>query len=347
MTERSRNILVGLTAIVGLAGLGYLIFIFGEVPGWVKDNYEITFPLDRANGLADGSRINLNGIDIGYVDRIVLQDDPRKGVKVIGVIRAEVAVPSGADAVASVGPLGGGATLSIQTEPAEADEPIEYLAKDGSAVVEGRATSLGEQIRSEFREQLSRFADAADKVVDVAGDVQQFVNEYREIGRRVNGLLERSDPADIEAGRVQPNIYTLIVRADQRLKELAPVVRGFREIVGDEQFRADIRAAAANARSMTATVDEEVKTLSADIREKLDTLSRRYVAVADDISATLQELEGALAAARQGEGTLGKLLDDPALYNSLEDAADRLSDALTEFQLLIEKWKAEGLPVQF
>jgi hypothetical protein len=51
--------------------------------------------------------------------------------------------------------------------------------------------------------------------------------------------------------------------------------------------------------------------------------------------------------ARKGDGTVGKLLNDPALYQNFNDAAERIQKAVDEMKLLIEKWKAEGVPVQF
>ena len=53
------------------------------------------------------------------------------------------------------------------------------------------------------------------------------------------------------------------------------------------------------------------------------------------------------AKASDGKGAMGKLLNDPALYDNLNDTAERIGQTADELKLLIEKWKAEGLPVQF
>ena len=50
-----------------------------------------------------------------------------------------------------------------------------------------------------------------------------------------------------------------------------------------------------------------------------------------------------LDATAKGEGTFGKLLTNPDLYDSLKDATDRLDKALAEFQLLAEKFRTEGV----
>jgi hypothetical protein len=69
--------------------------------------------------------------------------------------------------------------------------------------------------------------------------------------------------------------------------------------------------------------------------------------VLDRASGTLQELEQVLIAARSGKGTMGRLMQDPALYEGLSDAAKRLDDALIKLNLLLDKIRAEGLGVEF
>ncbi len=49
--------------------------------------------------------------------------------------------------------------------------------------------------------------------------------------------------------------------------------------------------------------------------------------------------------ARNGNGTIGKLVKDPQLYNNLADAVQRVDQSMTELMLLLEKWKAEGIPL--
>ena len=51
-------------------------------------------------------------------------------------------------------------------------------------------------------------------------------------------------------------------------------------------------------------------------------------------------------AARTGDGTVGKLMKDPQLYDGLADAAKRLDEALAKVNLLLDKIRAEGLNVE-
>ena len=69
--------------------------------------------------------------------------------------------------------------------------------------------------------------------------------------------------------------------------------------------------------------------------------------MADDLSKSIEQANKLLAAANSGKGTVGKLVYDPALYENLDDSAKRLQLMIDEARLLIEKWKKEGLPIQF
>ena len=53
-----------------------------------------------------------------------------------------------------------------------------------------------------------------------------------------------------------------------------------------------------------------------------------------------------LVAARTGDGTVGRLMKDPALYEGLTDAAKRLDEALAKMNLLLDKIRAEGINVE-
>ena len=68
--------------------------------------------------------------------------------------------------------------------------------------------------------------------------------------------------------------------------------------------------------------------------------------VLDRASGALQELEQLMVAARSGKGTAGRLIQDPALYEGLADAAKRLDEALAKLNLLLDKIRAEGLGVE-
>jgi ABC-type transporter Mla subunit MlaD len=69
-------------------------------------------------------------------------------------------------------------------------------------------------------------------------------------------------------------------------------------------------------------------------------LEARFSTFSDQMDAILTRLNS-------GEGTIGRLLNDPQLYNDMSDAAQRLTLTLRDLQTLVRKVKEEGLELKF
>ncbi|MFW6032945.1 MAG: MlaD family protein, partial [Phycisphaeraceae bacterium] len=152
MEERTRNVAVGLTALVGLVGLMALLLLFGWVPGWLDGGYRITVKLPHAAGLSEESRVELNGIPVGRVESLGLMPQPDTGVVAELSIRSGVAIPEDAEAVVRA-PLLLGGQSRIEFTTAEMDE-VEDVLEPG-AVVRGSIPDLASQLTQEFRSALA------------------------------------------------------------------------------------------------------------------------------------------------------------------------------------------------
>lgn len=358
MTETKRNTIVGLTTIAGLLGLAWLIFIFGDVAGLVTNTYTLNIAIDDASGLAEGSRIKLVGVDIGSIRRIEIESDPAKGVSLFCDIKAQFDIPNNASVNSASGPLGGSASININPVPYLPGADVTPLPKDGSATLTATASSITRQLQeladsltSDVQLQLKNFGLLTQEITLLS-------NEYTQVGQHINTLFETQSPQSIADGSATPNITTVIARTDARLAELKTTLEHINKIVSDEQLHADLRQTITNAKNLTASANtfiekdahqiaQQTRDTVTTVKDQVAQLTRRYTAVADDLAATLQTLNTTLTDVRTGKGTAGKLIQDPALYNSLTDAAQRLSAAIKQATLLLEKWKAEGVPIQF
>ena len=336
MTERTRNMVVGTTLLAALIALGFLIVLFDEVPAALSNTYVVHVDLTNANGLSSGSRVTLNGLDIGFVEAMRIKDNPAEGVEADCRISGRFDIPTNVEVLALASPFGGGGLLDFVVRGEALEGAPAYLPRDGSMRLTGRPTSLGirleriaERIDTHLRAQLERFGAMADEITVLA-------RQYTEVGRKVETLIEPRDPAEVDRGDATANLHSAIVRADAGLKEMRELLAGAQAIVNDPTFQSDVKATAANARALTESANEQ-----------LDTLARKFTDVADELSVSLDHINALLTDVRAGKGTVGKLMQQDELYNALDDAAKRLSDALREFQLMLQKWSAEGVPVQF
>jgi ABC-type transporter Mla subunit MlaD len=146
MKEGTRNLIVGLTAIAGLVVFAVIIILFGSVPQWITPSYKLAIHLDDATGVANGTRIRLNGIDIGYVDDVELKKPSYKGVIARCEIETKRLIPAHSIAIATAGLLGGAATINIRADPPPEGQEETFLVTDGTAEMTGKMSNLGDQI---------------------------------------------------------------------------------------------------------------------------------------------------------------------------------------------------------
>jgi phospholipid/cholesterol/gamma-HCH transport system substrate-binding protein len=188
-------------------------------------------------------------------------------------------------------------------------------------------------ITSGFAKQLG---DATAQLERATQSFEKLSHEWTEVGNNVNALLQARGVSDVDSGSAVGNLATVLARVDARLAEMKQVLAGVDRYVNDEELRGDIKTSVRN-----------VRTVSDSVAANFEELTERYVALADDMSATVASARQTIDKAGNGDGTLGRMLMDPALYNNLNDAAQRLQRAIDEIRLLAQKWKDEGLPVQF
>lgn len=346
MTERSRNISVGLTAMAGIVSTIGLMMLFGYVPLLAEKGYPVTIELPNASGLNPEGRVRLSGIDIGRISRVKL-DDETGLVHVICNIKEETRIPKAVYVRVFAPMFGGTAALDFDISKLTPEQRRDALPTDGSAMLKGHIPTMAGEFARELQAAISGPAEDLSKV---SASFVELSETWAAVGKDIRLLVEQRKPEDVDAGKAVGNLATLLARADSRLAEMKSIMTQVESWVGDEQIRADVKATLTNARALTSNANEGVVEMRQTLKSaggNVDALAKRYIAVADDLSGAIAELRETIVQARKGEGTVGKLLNDPALYDNLNDTATRAAKAMEEFKLLIEKWKAEGLPVQF
>jgi phospholipid/cholesterol/gamma-HCH transport system substrate-binding protein len=337
MEEYKRNVAVGVTTLAGLAGLLILMMMFGRLPlpGTSQQGWLLPVAMPSAGGLHPESRVNFAGIQVGRIESVEFRQGGKSGVLVTARIREGVEIPANVQAQAYSKPLGGSPTLELHVPRGAAAE--QTLAKDNPRTVQGQVggmpQQLGREIKSAIEGPMERFNELAD--------------QWTKVGRHVTTLVEPRDADAVDAGQSEANLVTVIERTDRRMREVGETLESIEKIVSDQKLQKDLEKTVANARAATKKLSERVDEVSANVNRHTEALKKRYVALADDLSSAVSSFEKLADQARQGEGTVGKLVNDPALYRNLNDAIERVNAAVDEAKLLLEKWKAEGVPVQF
>ena len=345
MNESVKNLLLGVAAIVAAVGFAVLLMRFGELQLFAGNRYEVTFATNNAGGLRPGSNIQLSGVHIGVVHTITY--DPAESpypVRITARIGTDHSIPTTVQPTIQRSLIGGNAALDLVPTPGQTSEDRVpgMLPRDGSAKVIFTYETLVEQVTSQLDQRMQQVVERLDTFAELS-------ETYTALGKDLRDLLEPQQATDLEAGE-QPNLNTAVVRLNSALDDARSALRLANEWLGDEQMRNDARTAVANAKTLINKASETVgryATLADELQADADAVVARLDPMIEQLNVTLSEVRTLTRLARDGRGTMGQLLNNPDLYRSLNDAAIRLERTLYEAELLMQKVKSEGLPVDW
>ncbi len=293
MKETTRNFVIGIVAILGVAGFAFLLLLFGNLTTSLRQKYDVTVHANQAMGVRLGSQVTLVGVPIGEVKAVTVVIDSENPVQIILNIEGSIDIPAGVEATVSTSLIGGTARLDFSI-------PIGYttggatLPHDGNAIVTAKFEGLEERLSRTLSEKLAGLDLAMRRIDELGKDAQKWL--------------------------------------------------------GDEQMLADAKSAVAKANDLIDATSSTVMALTKtanSLQGNANALLASVQPVFDQLSKTLAQVELLTKQAQDGKGTVGQLMSNPDLYNSLNDSAQRLKSTLGEVELLMKKVRAEGLGVKF
>lgn len=249
---------------------------------------------DQISGLQAASPIMMKGVKIGTVTGISL--DPRRSQNVVlqFTIKRQYRIPVDSEAkIFSDGLMGGKAVEIIY------GSSDEYLEK-------------GDTLRSALGRDL----------MDMAGSELEFFKQKvsmltEELSRtlgNVNRLLEANaghiDGTMAHLDTLSGDLAEVLGSQKQNLASAVENLAAFSEMLGENAPRVD---------SMVGNLNR----ISTELAE---------ADFAGKLSATVGEVDSLVAEIRRGEGTVGRLMNDPALYESLNRASDNLASLLADLE---------------
>lgn len=348
MRQSRQSFWVGLFVLVGLAALGALIVLFGQTGFWITkaDAYVLDIRFERATGIRSGTIVTVGGIDVGRVRSVAFVDREQldAGVSVqVAFHDLDFRLHQGARARTNEPGLGEGRP-PIVIVPGDPDAPV--LAS--GAPIRGEISSAVESLIP--KEIVTNFDKTATQIGEAAAALKPVLED-------LHGLLRARDAAVVDQPGGPPgNLATAVQRLDAAFKH-------WNDVLGDPEVKSELRTTIQNLHVMSedgkAAVSEmkiaagdfrasaaEAKTLLEQtsgavtrIDGHVETLAH---ALNDDLeiaSNVLTRLHSITEKIDGGEGTIGRLLTDGRLYESLVLTFRRLAETTEEFRLLIKEWQ--------
>ena len=255
-------------------------------------NVEYYAAYDQINGVQSASPVMMRGVKIGTVTGI--QFDPQRSDQVVLqlTIKREFRIPSDSEAKIVSSSLMGNKAVEITYGASST-----YLSK-GDTLRSGRDRDLMDVAGSEldfFKQKISQ----------VTGDVSRTLDN-------LNAMLERN--GDNIAGTLghlntlSGDMAEVLSAEKHNLRRAMDSFAKFSEMLGENAGRVDSIILSLNGMAQQLAEEE----------------------VAAKIARTVDGLNVLMERLKAGEGTVGKLLDDPALYDSLTVASGNLAALLSD-----------------
>jgi phospholipid/cholesterol/gamma-HCH transport system substrate-binding protein len=333
MTSYRKNIFVGATMLVALAFLGTMILLFGEAPIRLirASQTKIQFVADTAEGISNGSPIYYLGVNVGQVTAVTLPADGGPGVSILGVLRTKAPLPANVTGSIRSTLIGGTASLSLDLTGPRA---VGQLAS-------------GQTIPARI------------------GGSNVLPPEFAELARQLTDLSKRLQTTveDWNKSHMIDKVGTTLDSVQKTIEKFGATSDELRKLVGDDQIRGDLKATLANFKDASGnakTVAQNLEKLSTDLQKtnqdvssvvtktgtRIDDLSKKLGDRLEQVATILDRFQSVANKVDQGQGTAGKLINDPKLYEALLDSSQELSLTIKDLRRLVEQWEQEGVSLK-
>ena len=121
------------------------------------------------------------------------------------------------------------------------------------------------------------------------------------------------------------------------------------QIVGDQQNKTNLKNTLANLSKATEesiSTLQQIKEFSQTGKEKLSTVSDSVTKTSEELGETLIEVQRVLNKINNGQGTIGKLVNDDKLYNNLVDSSEELKIAIEKLKKTLDKTSQKGIQLK-
>ena len=299
--ERFWNeIRIGIFAVVALVLLvGGVRFLQGV--SLFGDGYVLTANFETAEGVVEGTPVAVRGISVGRVEDVAL-GAADQGVRVRMRIQKDVQLTEGTTASVTGFSALDDVQISLQRspggDPLSAGAQIPTSSQNTIGQLRKRAVPIADRVDSVLTKAAGTFEEVQGVLGGSGTNMQRTVDNLRATSANIEALV------DGEQDRMRSTIAHL-ERTSASLDTL----------VGDLQA-----VASGNRDTLAQAVQDAERTLHHTRRT-----ARSLEESADDLEAILSGL-------REGEGTAGRLLNDPKLYDRTDTLTVRLNRILKDFE---------------
>lgn len=291
----SKEVKVGLSIVLAIVVFYFGVRYLQNVPLF-RGSYTLHAQFSDAAGLVSGNQVRINGVNVGSVQSVRLDPEARVA-QVTFRVDQNVEIPQGSTAeIKGVSALGG-VRLSINLGP-----PTNPRIEAGGFV----PTPPEKDILAQLSDRAPMLAARADSLLSSANATMQEAQ-----------VMLNSPNSDLRT------TFVAIRESANELRKLLEAQQGRLTRVMDN----------------TADLTDELETFAETNTDSLSRSVERMNAVLNQTDRNLKQLEqttnnldALVTKINEGDGTLGRLVNDPSLYVRLDSTTAQFNSLLKDFQ---------------
>lgn len=306
MKEVSTELKVGIFALLVIIALTYMTFKVGKLPFIWEKGYRLYAEFDDVIGLDERSRIKVVGVDAGIVEKI----DIAKGkARLTLLLNPDIKVYKNAKASLKLSGLLGDRYLAIAT-----GTPDNPQLKSGDTITNVVPSADVDALLNELTSAAAYVGDLAVDMKDVFGEP-----EKEALSEAVHNLRTMTENLrDISEENRVP-LRNVIARLEKFTKEL--------EDKGPE-FMDDMSRAAKSFGDKAPKMMDDLSKLSADLQGVIEENRYAFKESVENMRTVSKSVSNITQKIESGEGTLGKLVKDDKLYDSLSKVSEQAGKSM-------------------
>ncbi len=285
------------TGIVALIVIALSIWGYNYMSGVnLFDAPARTFKTEYSNvqGLNNASVVTINGVNVGKVIDIQFSSEPTKRGKII----VEFSVKS---------------DFEFSRNSKAKIYSLSLMGGKSLAIVpsyEGEMAISGDYLIGEIESDI--FSTVSEKLNPLQGKVESVITNIDSLLLGVNDILDKETRNHFKS----------------TIAELNETVTNFKSV------SKSVDRLLIENRDKLGRITENIEVATANFVKISDSLAAINIGnTVKEVEKTLDNLNGLLVSVRNGEGTLGKLMNDEAMYQNLTNASKELEELLREMKL--------------
>ncbi|HWB13543.1 MAG TPA: MlaD family protein [Pirellulales bacterium] len=329
MDERVMRFRVGVVALATIIVTIILVLMIGGAPTLLHGTYPLYVYFDEAPGVSQDTPVRKFGIRIGKVKDVGFA--PNEGAVVTVEIDENVKIRNDETFRIDRGVLG-----DAVLEVVKAENPEPGVPPDGER---GRETALTGEVRPDplaivanleggLAKALNSIAQTSDNIGELANRVNDLLgNNEEQVVRIVNKMEQTIDRMSSAVASTDELLSDPVLKENLKrsISDFPEVLTDAREAIGGlKTALAGVDRNLANLEGFTRPLGERGNRLVADLESSVSKLDK----VMDDISTFSEGLNNS-------EGSLGMLMNNPDVYQQLNEAATRINGLTRQLEPIL------------